>query len=188
MFGARVFLKRPSLYGVGQLRQRNIVLGHSRLHAPPAIGRIPRRGESARILNMNAGVHELAALHYAEAFDDMQLFGVRSLVTFDERLGVETDGVDDQRVALVVANRFSVPRRLDVRRMLVGEIDVADLVIGLPDHQDFLWPLHEEERMNAVQNETRNADRPTRRLRGKAALAGTNDLVVLAQILFRPGL
>src|SRR5262245_18290657 len=71
--------------------------------------------------------------------------------------------------------------------MLVGEIDVADLVIGLPGHQDLLWPLHEEERMNAVQNETRNADRPTCRLRGKAALAGTNDLVVLAQILFRPG-
>src|SRR5262249_37329468 len=125
---------------------------------------------------------------YAKALDDMQLLGVRSLVAIDERLGVETDSVDDQRVALVVANRFSVPRRLDVQRMLVGEIDVADLVIGLPDHQDLLRPLHEEERMNAMQNDTRNTNRPTRRLRGKAAFAGTNDLVVLAQILFRPGL
>src|SRR3981189_2119591 len=72
--------------------------------------------------------------------------------------------------------------------MLVGEIDVANLVIGLPDHENLLRPLHEEERMNAMQIESGNADRPASRLWGKAALAGKHDLVVLAQLVFRPGL
>src|SRR6266436_9003392 len=72
--------------------------------------------------------------------------------------------------------------------MLIGEIDVTNLMIGLPDHENLLRPLHEEERMNAMQIESGNADRPTGRLRGKAALAGKHDLVVLAQLLFRPGL
>src|SRR5258705_8645520 len=72
--------------------------------------------------------------------------------------------------------------------MLIGEIDVANLVIGLPDHQNLLRPLHEEERMNAMQIESGNAHRPTGRLRGKAPLAGKHDLIVLAQLLFRPEL
>src|SRR5215470_10351177 len=72
--------------------------------------------------------------------------------------------------------------------MLIGEIDVTNLMIGLPDHQDLLRPLHEEERMNAMQVETGNADRPARRLWGKSALAGKNEFIVLAQLFFRPGL
>src|SRR6266705_1033770 len=103
---------------------------------------------------------------------------MRSLITVNEGFGIEADRIDDQRVAFVVADRLSEPRRLDVRRMLIGEINVTNLVIGLPDHQDVLRPLHEEERMNAMQIETRNADRPTGRLGGETTLAGKNDLVV----------
>src|SRR5580692_6506206 len=100
---------------------------------------------------MNVDFHELATLNHAETLHDVQLLAVRSLKTVDERFAIEADGIDHERVPFVMADRLSEPRRLDARRMLVGEIDVTNLVIGLPDHKNLARRLHEEEGMNAVQ-------------------------------------
>src|SRR6266576_18743 len=71
IFGARHFVQGPCRRGRGKLRKRNIVLGHSRLDAPPTIGRVPRCRVSARILDMNVDFHELATLDHAETLDDV---------------------------------------------------------------------------------------------------------------------
>src|SRR5437868_1645798 len=112
---------------------------------------------------------------------------MRSLVTVNEGFGIEADRIDDQRVPFIVADRLSEPRRPDVRRMLIGEIDVANLVIGLPDHQNLIRRLHEEQRMNAMQIESRNADRPTGRLRERPPLPESTTSLCLRNCSFAQG-
>src|SRR5262245_9230990 len=73
------------------------------------LDRVPRRGESARILDVNLHLELLAAIDHAVALHHMQLLAMWCAVVVDERLGVEPDRVDHQRVAFVVADGFAVP-------------------------------------------------------------------------------
>src|ERR1700730_8734686 len=90
-----------------------IVLGANRLahrasfYTPVALHGIPRHRERSRILDVHVHFQRLSAFDDAEAFDDMQLFGVWRPERVDEGSGVEPDRIDDERVAiLVMADRF----------------------------------------------------------------------------------
>src|SRR5215470_2040097 len=120
---------------------------------------------------MDIDLDELAALDHAEALHDMELLAVRRLVSVDKGFRVQADGIHDERIALVMADGFSEPGRLHARGVLVRQIDVPHDMVALPDHQDFFRPLHNEERIDAMKIEGRNADWPAPRLAAQAALA-----------------
>jgi hypothetical protein len=64
---------------------------------------------------------------------DMQLLRVRRPVIVEENLVVQPNGVDHQRVALLVmANRLPVPRRLGIGRMGHIHIDTPDMSCASP--------------------------------------------------------
>src|SRR5262249_33091722 len=107
---------------------------HGRLILAEALDAAPRRGEGPRILDVNVRFQLLSALGQTEALDDVKLFRVRRAEAIDPGALVDADRVDDEGVAFVVADRFAVPGRLQVRRMLVGQIDVADLLLAREDH------------------------------------------------------
>src|SRR5215471_8214674 len=75
---------------------------HRLLHAIPAHRSFPRLIEGVGIIDRDLDLHGLAGIDHAPALDDMQLFGVRRAELVDKRLGVEPDGVDYERVALVM--------------------------------------------------------------------------------------
>src|SRR6202011_6308933 len=52
--------------------------------APPALRRRPRRREGAGIVDRHGYLHDLAAFDELEAFDDVELAGVRRAVIVDE--------------------------------------------------------------------------------------------------------
>src|SRR5690349_10597660 len=68
----------------------------------------------------------------ADALDDVQLVRMREASAVDPGLFVKADGVNDQRVSLVPANRIPHPGQFRVPGMLapIGE-DLADMVIEL---------------------------------------------------------
>ena len=108
---------------------------------------------------------------------DVQLLGVRRAEMVDEGLGVLPDRIDDQRVALVMPDRFAVPGGFDFGRMGHVHIDMTDVRIFGRDDQDFLGRLDEIERP-AIQHENRSA----RRLAGGARRIGDlafKDLVIV---------
>ena len=73
---------------------------------------------------MNRGFQTLAPIDHAKALHHMELLGMRRAEGIEDAPGVRSDGVDDQRVALVMADRLAEPRGLDVRR--VGHIQIDD--------------------------------------------------------------
>src|SRR5215470_7275112 len=73
--------------------------------------------------------------------------------------------------------------------MLVGEVDVANLLLAGQDHHHDLRRLHKVHRLgHRPQQESGNANRPAARLRGVGGLAGKHELVALAHDLPGPGL
>jgi hypothetical protein len=80
LFGARIFLEPLRLSGVP-------ITHNSR----------PRSVEGARVVDGEVYLEPFAVIDQLEAFDDMQLRRVGHIVTIvQERLVVETDGIDDQ--------------------------------------------------------------------------------------------
>ncbi len=73
------------------------------LHAAERLHRRPRRVEGLRVLDAEPHLQGLAAVGQAPALGDVQLFRMRRAVIIHEGLAVLPDGIDDQRVALVMA-------------------------------------------------------------------------------------
>src|SRR5207302_7958307 len=69
----------------------------------------PRLIECVRIVHRNGDFQRLSRIDRVPALHDMQLFGVRRAINIDNGLAVQADRVDNQRVALVMADRFSGP-------------------------------------------------------------------------------
>src|SRR6266700_7683990 len=96
---------------------------------------VPRRSECAGILDVNQDFHGLAAIGHTKALYDMELLGVRRAVIVDERLGVLPDGIDDQRIAFIMADGFAEPGGPRTRRMRHIHIDMPHLIVAAPDDQ-----------------------------------------------------
>ena len=71
--------------------------------APVTLDGVPRRGEGARVLDMDIDLERLAVVDQAEPFGHVQLLGVGRLIIVDVSLGGDSDGVDDEGVAVVMA-------------------------------------------------------------------------------------
>ena len=70
-------------------------------------------------------LERVATIDQAEAFHHMQLVGMRRAIGIHEGLVVKPDGVDHQRVAFVMPDRFSVPGRFWIAGVGHVEPDVA---------------------------------------------------------------
>src|SRR5258706_8736246 len=135
---------------------------------------------------MKFGVKGLAAVHEMPAVDDGEPTRGRRQIAVDEGLVVQADGIDDERIAVVAADRFTVPGRLRIGRMRHVEIDMADLMVALPGHQNLSWALDDVNGLHAVEHEAWIPARPAALLRAKTGLAGEDIVVALAQSLTRP--
>src|ERR1700730_726106 len=71
----------------------------------------PRRIESIRIVKRDVHLHRLTAVDQCKALDDVQLLGMWRAEIIDERLVIQPDRIDHQRVALVATDRLAVPGR-----------------------------------------------------------------------------
>src|SRR5258706_12761846 len=85
------------------------VFGESAVHTIVLPQRLPGRVERVRIVDRHEDFQLGAVLDQPPAFRDVQLSRMRRAVIVEEGLVVEADGVDDERVALVMADRISVP-------------------------------------------------------------------------------
>src|SRR5262245_64895083 len=150
-------------------------------NAAPALYRDPRHGEGSRVLYKDRNVDrpgigcDLPTLH------DVELFGMRRAVVVDKGLGRDTDGVDDERIAvLVVPNRLAIPRGFQILRMHHVEIDAANLRCALIDDHDLLCSLDAIERLDQrIRDEARYTDRPAAFARAKRDLACQDFLIRL---------
>src|SRR5215471_11809250 len=102
--------------------------------------------EDLRIVHRDIDFQPLSPVDRAPALHDMQLFAVRRAINIENGPGVLANRIDHQRVALVMAYRFSGPGGFRIRRMRYIEIDVPDLVAALLDHHHLLRPLQDQER------------------------------------------
>src|SRR5215470_4868689 len=82
-----------------------------------------------------------------------------------ERMRRKPNGVDDELAVLVLADRLTVPGRLHVFRMPVGQEDATHPLVALPDHVHDLRRLHDVERLGGPEQLTRRTARPAARLR-----------------------
>src|SRR5262245_38172124 len=103
-----------------------------------------RRGERDGILDGDDRLQRLAGVDELEPLDDVELLGMRRAPVVDGRLAVQSDGIDDERVAFIVADGFAVPGRLGIRRVLAVHIDAPHGVVALPDQIDHVLRLDEE--------------------------------------------
>src|SRR5437763_571407 len=104
--------------------------------------RRPRRGVSLFVVDRDLDV-ELAVRRAAEAFGDLALAGQRAAVLIEPHVVVETDRLDDKRVALPFAGRVAVERRqvhINERRPAVGE-DLTESRVALAENDDESWQL-----------------------------------------------
>jgi hypothetical protein len=60
--------------------------------------------ERVRVVDRHKDFQFLAFFDHSPTFDDVQLVAVRRAVIVEERLVVEADGIDDERIVLVMAN------------------------------------------------------------------------------------
>src|SRR6516162_1561954 len=97
------------LEGIADLALGASRFDHRPLHPAPAMDDMHRPDERCRVVHGDLGLEALAVLDQAKALDDMQLVAVRRAVIVNEGLRVLTDGVDDQRVTLVMPDRLAIP-------------------------------------------------------------------------------
>src|SRR6185312_6019774 len=83
---------------------------------------------------------------------------------------VEADRIDDQSVALVMTDGFTVPRRGRVSGMLPVEIDMTDVRSALIKDRDLIGRLQKECRLEEIQD-VRHAGGVAGGFRGRVALA-----------------
>ncbi len=130
---------------------------------------------------MNVHFQRLAAIDEMEALDDVQIFGMRRPEPVHKSPVIESDGVDDERIALVVADGFAVPRCLHVFGMPVRQVNAADVIEACQYHHNFFRPLNEIERPGHWrEQECGSADRPATRVWGESGRSGEDKLVALA--------
>jgi hypothetical protein len=63
------------------------------------------------IVHREDDLDDPAVLDLPPTLDDMELLGMRRAVKIEDRVSVLSNRVDDERVALVMSDRFSVPGR-----------------------------------------------------------------------------
>src|SRR5215510_5693795 len=78
-------------------------------HAAIALDRVPGRGESARVLDMDIDFERLALIDHLEALDHMQLLRVRREVVVDICPCRQADRVHHQGVAFIMSDRLAKP-------------------------------------------------------------------------------
>jgi hypothetical protein len=88
----------------------------------------PRRIESVRIVYRKARFQHLAIVDHFPALYNVQLFSMRRAVDVHGQSGVLADGVDDQRVPLIMPDRLAIPGRLRIFRMGNVQVDVTELL------------------------------------------------------------
>ena len=87
-----------------------------------------------------------------------------------------------------MADGVAEPGGLHIVRVLVGQIDVADHVVFLPDQGHHFRRLQEIDRRHRIEQPAGNADRPASFLGREDRFAGQHALIDLSQFLPRPGL
>ena len=165
-------------------------LDHFMLDTPITARSGPGRMEGIRIVHREDDLDEPAVLDYPPALDDMELVGVRRAVKIEECVGVLRNRVDDERVALVMSDRFSVPRRLRIFQMGNVEIDPADLLIALVDHPHHFRRLHEVNGLvtAAIGHKTGNSRGQTARSCREGGFSGEDFVIVFLHPLLDPRL
>src|SRR6516164_201569 len=118
-------------YGLYELQGRAPIPPHSS----------PRLIESVRIVYRKPRFHHLAIVDHFPALHNVHLFSMRRAVDVDGQSGVLPDGVDDQRVPLIMPDRLAVPGRLRIFRMGNVQVDVTELLTVY--HHDLPWSLKE---------------------------------------------
>ena len=92
------------------------------MHAHPWCGKGPRVLDKRGNINTIAICRKLPPLYHVE------LFSMRRAVIIDKRPCRNSDGVNNEGVAIfIMANRFTVPRRFNIFRMKRIQIDVPNL-------------------------------------------------------------
>src|SRR5882672_6441486 len=112
----------------------NVLLDRHIVPAPNLLER-ERRVEGVLVFHLHDGGQAFAVRTDREVFHDVELVGVRRAEIVDEVVlaSRQPDRIHHQRVAvLVMADGFPEPGRFHVRRMLIGEKDVADETVALP--------------------------------------------------------
>jgi hypothetical protein len=119
-----------------------------------------------------------AAENQAEPLDNVQLVGVRRAAGIHGGLFVKADGIDDEGVADVTPDRFSIPGRFRIGRMRHVEPDVTRA--SRQEKHDFLGRLDDMHEAR-VEMEGGNAGLPASRLARLAVAASEHELILLAQ-------
>ena len=83
-----------------------------------------------RILDPNVRFQFVAAADQSPALDNVEFFGMWGPVIIDKGLLTQSDGVDNERIALIVADRLAVPGDRGFLGMGYVEIYPADLLIS----------------------------------------------------------
>jgi hypothetical protein len=89
-------------------------LATARLILAKALDGVPGHGESAWVLDVNVRFQHLAVLDQVVELDDVKLFGVRRGKSVHPRPVVESDRIDDERIAFIMTDGFAIPGSLDV--------------------------------------------------------------------------
>src|SRR6516225_6619410 len=102
----------------------------------------PWCGKGPRVLDKHGNVNTIAICRKLPPLYHMELFSMRRAVIIDKRPCRNSDGVNNEGVAIfIMANRFTVPRRFNIFRMKRIQIDVPNLRSARTNYHDFLRSL-----------------------------------------------
>src|SRR5258706_12115506 len=111
---------------------------------------------------------------------------MRGAIIVDESLVVEADGIDDERIALVMANRFSVPGGFWIGGMRRIQPDMPLFIVPRKDHRDLPRRLQDEQSAPEQHIEARTPARLAGGTRREGELAGEHLVIVLLHDVLRP--
>ena len=130
IFGAARLQHRTRIAGCGQeIAGPLLPVGDAGFNTAITLYRVPRRRKGAGVLDGIGLPH--AVLGHAVTLDCVQLRGVRRAEIVDQGLLRNPDRIDNQRVAFVMADRFSIPGRPRFLGMRHVQLDVTKLMIAL---------------------------------------------------------
>ena len=138
--------------------------------------------ERAIVLDVDVGFQRSAAVDQAKSLSDVKLVCVWRQEIVDEGPVVQADRVNHERISLVMANGFSVPGWFHIRRMRRVQIDAADLMVQLQDHEHLFRALDDEQRPEyPAEQKSGNAAWPAAYPRTETRFACENPFVAFAQ-------
>src|SRR3981081_486022 len=111
---------------------------------------------------------------------------MRRAVIVEKSLVVEADSIDDERIALVMADRFSVPGGFWIDGVRGIQPDVPLFIVSRKDHRDLPRRLQDEQSTPEQHVEARNAARLAGGTRREGELPGEHFVIVLLHHIFRP--